>query len=57
MQVHPTFHVSKVKPVRESPLAPARQPSPQLVDGGLVYAVRRLIRSRRRGMGLQHLMD
>lgn len=46
MQVHPTFHVSKVKSVHESPLAPARQPSPQLVDGGLVYAVRRLIRSR-----------
>jgi len=34
--IHPTFHVSKVKPVRKSPLMPASQPSPPwIIDGGL----------------------
>ncbi|TWW75360.1 hypothetical protein D4764_13G0000220 [Takifugu flavidus] len=53
-RVHPTFHVSKVKPVRESPLVPAAPPPPppRFIDGGLTYAVRRIIRSRVRGRGL-----
>ena len=39
MRIHPTFHVSRVKPVQESPLAPPVPPPrpPQLVDGGLVF--------------------
>ena len=59
MRVHPTFHVSKVKPVSESPLVPAAPPPPppRLVDGGLIYDVRRIIRSRRRGRGCQYLVD
>ncbi|XP_076144482.1 GTPase IMAP family member 8-like [Alosa pseudoharengus] len=59
MRVHPTFHVSKVKPAHECPLVPVAPPPPppRLVDGGLVYTVRRLLRSRRRGRGLQYLVD
>ena len=59
MRIHPTFHVSRVNPVQESPLAPPipPPPPPQLVDGGPVYTVRRLLRSRRRGRGVQYLVD
>ncbi|XP_037103993.1 uncharacterized protein LOC119120871, partial [Syngnathus acus] len=53
IKVHPTFHVSRVRPFFESALAPA----PQLVDGGPSYAVRSLLRSRRRGRGFQYLVD
>ena len=59
MRVQPTFHVSRVKPVQESPLAPPvpPPPPPQLVDGGPVFTVRRLLRSRRHGHGVQYLVD
>ncbi|XP_061611195.1 complement C1q tumor necrosis factor-related protein 1 isoform X1 [Phyllopteryx taeniolatus] len=59
MRVHPTFHVSLLKPARESPLVPPSRPPPppRFVDGGPVFSVKRLLSSRRRGRGFQYLVD
>ena len=59
MRVHPTFHVSHVKPVKSSPLVPPSKPPPpaRFVDSDPVYTVRRLLSARRRGRGLQYLVD
>ena len=59
LKVHPTFHVGKIKPVRESSLVTASKPPPppQMVEGGPVYAVKRLLAVRKRGRGRQFLVD
>ena len=59
LKVHSTFHVSKLKPVKESALVPASAPPPppRVVGGGPVYTVRRLLAVRARGRGRQFLVD
>ncbi|XP_041822865.1 uncharacterized protein LOC121628035 [Melanotaenia boesemani] len=59
LRVHPTFHVSRVKPVSLSPLAPSSRPPPptRFVAGGPVYTMRRILRSWRWGRRVQYLVD
>lgn len=59
MRINPTFHVSKVKPVRDSPLAPAIPPPPltRLINGKPAYTIHGLLRSRRHGRELQYLVN
>ena len=59
LRVHPTFHVSRVKPVKESSMVPATPPPPppRVVDGGPVYTVKSLLAVRNRGRGRQFLVD
>lgn len=56
MKIKPTFHVFRLKQVHESPLVTAAPPL-HFLDGGEVNTVKRLLRSRQRGKGLQDLVD
>ncbi|KAF7655617.1 hypothetical protein LDENG_00053640, partial [Lucifuga dentata] len=54
MQIHPTFHVSKLKPAQEGPLVPPTPapPPPCFIDGGPAFTVRHLLHSCRCGRDL-----
>ncbi|XP_053335468.1 CD209 antigen-like protein C [Clarias gariepinus] len=58
-RINPTFHVSQIRRLVPCPLSPPIQPPPppRLIDGGEAFTVRRLLRSHRRGRGLQYLVD
>ncbi|KAI4797502.1 hypothetical protein KUCAC02_025044 [Chaenocephalus aceratus] len=59
MKVHPTFHVGKLKPLKESAMVPTAKPPPppRMIDGGPVYTVKKILASRKRGRGRQLLVD
>ncbi|TKS65349.1 hypothetical protein D9C73_028396 [Collichthys lucidus] len=53
LRVHPTFHVSQVKLVKENPMVPPLPPPPppEVVDGGPVYKVKKLLAVCTQGPG------
>ncbi|XP_038142447.1 uncharacterized protein LOC119784469 [Cyprinodon tularosa] len=59
IRVHPTFHVSLLKPVSFSPLSPPAEPPPPAlsIDGHPSFIVRKILDVRRRGHGFQYLVD
>lgn len=59
LRVHPVFHVSKLKPVRESSLQTfdREPPPPRVIDGGPAFTIHQLLASRRVGRGVQYLVD
>lgn len=59
MRIHPTFHVSKLKPVVCSSFSPPSKPipRPRIIEGRPAYTVRRLLDSRLVRGKVQYLVD
>ncbi len=60
-RIHPTFHVSLLKPfspsVSPEPGQTEEHPLPLLQDEGAIYRVKDILESRRRGGKLEYLVD
>ena len=54
-RVHPTFHISRIKPAVTHALC--LTPAPHIIEGGETFTVRELMDCRCRGRGLQYLVD
>uniref|UniRef100_A0AAQ4PHR9 Chromo domain-containing protein n=1 Tax=Gasterosteus aculeatus aculeatus TaxID=481459 RepID=A0AAQ4PHR9_GASAC len=59
LRIHPTFHVSLLKPVSTSPLSPPAELTPPTldIDDHPAYTVNKVLDVRRRGRGYQYLVD
>ncbi|KAL0146797.1 hypothetical protein M9458_057736 [Cirrhinus mrigala] len=62
-RIHPTFHVSLLKPCHE-PLLPSTEPGheeepppPMVLEEGSIYSVKEILQSRRHGGRLEYLVD
>lgn len=59
MNVHPTFHVSRIRLVSESRRSPPvdEPPPAQIINGGPAYTVQKILDVRHRGRGWQYRIE